>query len=419
MSEQSMNDAAPIIKGLDVAKIRADFPILAETVYDKPLTFLDTAASAQKPTVVIEAEKELYEHYYANIHRGVYKFSQDATEAYEATRETVKDFIGAAKSKECLFVRGATEGINLVAQAWGRANLNVGDEIILSEMEHHSNIVPWQMIAEERGATIKAIPVLEDGTLDMDAYKGMLSGRTKMVAVAHISNSIGTLNPVKDIIRMAHDAGAVALIDGCQAAPHLKIDVQDLDADFYAFSAHKAYGPTGIGVIYGKEALLDKMPPWQGGGDMISTVTFEKTTYNDLPHKFEAGTPNIAGGIAMKHALDYIMALGYDNIHAHEAELLDYATKQLSSFNSLRIIGTAPEKGALISFTMEHAHPHDVGTILDRQGIAVRAGHHCAQPVMDRFGVPGTVRASFGIYNDKSDVDRLVAGLQKVTDIFG
>lgn len=419
MSEQSMNDAAPIIKGLDVAKIRADFPILAETVYDKPLTFLDTAASAQKPSVVIEAEKELYEHYYANIHRGVYKFSQDATEAYEATRETVKDFIGAAKSKECLFVRGATEGINLVAQAWGRANLNAGDEIILSEMEHHSNIVPWQMIAEERGATIKAIPVLEDGTLDMDAYKGMLSGRTKMVAVAHISNSIGTLNPVKNIIRMAHDAGAVALIDGCQAAPHLKIDVQDLDADFYAFSAHKAYGPTGIGVIYGKEALLDKMPPWQGGGDMISTVTFEKTTYNDLPHKFEAGTPNIAGGIAMKHALDYIMALGYDNIHAHEAELLDYATKQLSSFNSLRIIGTAPEKGALISFTMEHAHPHDVGTILDRQGIAVRAGHHCAQPVMDRFGVPGTVRASFGIYNDKSDVDRLVAGLQKVTDIFG
>ncbi|NVJ71216.1 MAG: cysteine desulfurase [Alphaproteobacteria bacterium] len=414
-----MNDAAPIIKGLDVAKIRADFPILAETVYDKPLTFLDTAASAQKPTVVIEAEKELYEHYYANIHRGVYKFSQDATEAYEATRETVKDFIGAAKSKECLFVRGATEGINLVAQAWGRANLNVGDEIILSEMEHHSNIVPWQMIAEERGAKVKAIPVLEDGTLDMDAYKGMLSGRTKMVAVAHISNSIGTLNPVKDIIRMAHDAGAVALIDGCQAAPHLKIDVQDMDADFYAFSAHKAYGPTGIGVIYGKEALLDKMPPWQGGGDMISTVTFEKTTYNDLPHKFEAGTPNIAGGIAMKHALDYIMALGYDNIHAHEAELLDYATKQLSAFNSLRIIGTAPEKGALISFTMEHAHPHDVGTILDRQGIAVRAGHHCAQPVMDRFGVPGTVRASFGIYNDKSDVDRLVAGLQKVTDIFG
>ncbi len=414
-----MNDAAPIMKGLDVEAIRKDFPILSETVYGKPLTFLDTAASAQKPKVVIDAETALYEHYYANIHRGVYKFSQDATEAFEQTRETVKDFIGAAKSKECLFVRGATEGINLVAQSWGRTFLSEGDEIILSEMEHHSNIVPWQMIAEERGAKIRVIPVMEDGSLDMDAYKALLTDRTKMVAVAHISNSIGTLNPVKDIIRMAHDAGAVALIDGCQAAPHLKIDVQDLDADFYAFSAHKAYGPTGIGVIYGKEDLLDRMPPWQGGGDMISTVTFEKTTYNDLPHKFEAGTPNIAGGISMKHALDYITALGHDNIHAHEMTLLDYATKALSAFNSLRIIGTTADKGALISFTMEHAHPHDIGTILDRQGIAVRAGHHCAQPVMDRFGVPGTVRASFGIYNDTSDVDRLVAGLKKVTDIFG
>ncbi|WP_286829517.1 MULTISPECIES: cysteine desulfurase [Kordiimonas] len=414
-----MNDAAPIIKGLDVEAIRKDFPILSETVYDKPLTFLDTAASAQKPRVVIDAETALYEHYYANIHRGVYKFSQDATEAYEATRETVKAFINAAKSKECLFVRGATEGINLVAQAWGRTFLKEGDEIILSEMEHHSNIVPWQMVAEERGAKIRVIPVLDDGSLDMDAYKGLLSERTKMVAVVHISNSIGTMNPVKDIIRMAHDVGAVTLIDGCQAAPHLKIDVQDLDADFYAFSAHKAYGPTGIGVIYGKEDLLDRMPPWQGGGDMISTVTFEKTTYNDLPHKFEAGTPNIAGGISMKHALDYITALGQENIVAHEKALLEYATKALGAFNSLRIIGTTPEKGALISFTMEHAHPHDIGTILDRQGIAVRAGHHCAQPIMDRFGVPGTVRASFGIYNDTSDVDRLVAGLKKVTDIFG
>ncbi|SDD22745.1 cysteine desulfurase [Kordiimonas lacus] len=414
-----MNDAAPIIKGLDVEAIRKDFPILSETVYDKPLTFLDTAASAQKPRVVIDAETALYEHYYANIHRGVYKFSQDATEAYEATRETVKAFINAAKSKECLFVRGATEGINLVAQAWGRTFLKEDDEIILSEMEHHSNIVPWQMVAEERGAKIRVIPVLDDGSLDMDAYKGLLSDRTKMVAVVHISNSIGTMNPVKDIIRMAHDVGAVTLIDGCQAAPHLKIDVQDLDADFYAFSAHKAYGPTGIGVIYGKEDLLDRMPPWQGGGDMISTVTFEKTTYNDLPHKFEAGTPNIAGGISMKHALDYITALGQDNIAAHEKALLEYATKALGAFNSLRIIGTTPEKGALISFTMEHAHPHDIGTILDRQGIAVRAGHHCAQPIMDRFGVPGTVRASFGIYNDTSDVDRLVAGLKKVTDIFG
>lgn len=414
-----MNEATPIIKGLDVAKIREDFPILSETVYGKPLTFLDTAASAQKPRTVIDAETRLYETYYANIHRGVYKFSQDATEAYEATRETVKDFLNANKSRECIFVRGATEGINLVAQSWGRANLTAGDEIILSEMEHHSNIVPWQMVAEEKGAKIRVIPMLDDGSLDMEAYKGLLSDRTKMVAVGHISNSIGILNPVKDIIRMAHDAGAVTLIDGCQAAPHLKIDVQDLNADFYAFSAHKAYGPTGIGVIYGKEALLDAMPPWQGGGDMISTVTFEKTTYNDLPHKFEAGTPNIAGGIAMNEALKYITALGFDNIHAHEMAILDYATRELSTFNSLKIIGTAKDKGALISFTMEHAHPHDIGTILDRQGIAVRAGHHCAQPVMDRFGVPGTVRASFGIYNDTTDVDRLVAGLKKVTDIFG
>ncbi|TNE64328.1 MAG: cysteine desulfurase [Alphaproteobacteria bacterium] len=414
-----MNDVSPIKAGLDVAAIRADFPILAQTVYGKPLTFLDTAASAQKPRAVIEAEVGLYEGYYANIHRGVYKFSQDATEAYEATRETVRAFIGARKGKECIFVRGATEGINLVAQTWGRSNVAAGDEIILSHMEHHSNIVPWQMLAEEKGAVIRVIPMHQDGSLDMDAYAGLLNERTKLVAVAHVSNSIGTLNPVADIIRMAHDAGAIALIDGCQAAPHLRIDVQALDADFYAFSAHKAYGPTGIGVIYGKEALLDRMPPWQGGGDMISTVTFEKTTYNDLPHKFEAGTPNIAGGIAMKTALDYITKLGHENIAAHEHDLLDYATRQLSGFNSVRIIGTAPEKGALISFTMEHAHPHDIGTILDRQGVAVRAGHHCAQPVMDFFGVPGTVRASFGIYNDRNDVDRLIDGLKKVMEIFG
>lgn len=414
-----MNTHTPIKPGLDVEKIKADFPILAREVYGKPLTFLDTAASAQKPRAVIEAETELYEGYYANIHRGVYKFSQDATEAYEANRETVRAFLNAQKGKECIFVRGATEGINLVAQAWGRANVREGDEIILSHMEHHSNIVPWQMLAEEKGAKIRVIPMFDDGALDMEAYASLLNERTRMVAVAHISNSIGVKNPVKEITRLAHDAGALVLIDGCQAAPHMKIDVQDIDADFYAFSAHKAYGPTGIGVIYGKEKHLDAMPPWQGGGDMISTVTFEKTTYNDLPHKFEAGTPHIAGGIAMKVALDYITALGFENIAAHEEELLAYATKELSAFNSLRIIGTAPDKGALISFTMQHAHPHDIGTILDRQGIAVRAGHHCAQPVMDRFGVPGTVRASFGIYNDKSDVDRLIAGLKKVVDIFG
>lgn len=414
-----MNQTAAKIEALDVRAIRAEFPILSETVYGKPLTFLDTAASAQKPRAVIEAEKGLYEHYYANIHRGVYKFSQDATQAYEDTRETVRAFLNANHQRECIFVRGATEGINLVAQTWGRANLQQGDEIILTYLEHHSNIVPWQMVAEEKGAIIKVIPVLDDGSLDMVAYRDLLSERTKMVAFTHISNSIGTLTPAKEIIRLAHAAGALTLVDGCQAAPHLKIDVQDLGADFYTFSAHKAYGPTGVGVIYGKEALLDAMPPWQGGGDMISTVTFEKTTYNDLPHKFEAGTPNIAGGVALNEALKFITAIGQDKIAAHEDGLLTYATQKLSALNSVKIIGTSAQKGALISFVMEHAHPHDIGTILDRQGIAVRAGHHCAQPIMDRFGIPGTARASFGIYNDKDDVDRLVDGLKKVLDIFG
>lgn len=404
---------------LDIAAIRADFPILSETVYGKPLVFLDSAASAQKPSVVINAEKDLFEQYYANIHRGVYKFSQDATEAYEQTRETVRAFINAKKSRECIFVRGATEGINLVAQTWGRQNISEGDEIILSELEHHSNIVPWQMLAEEKGASIKVIPLLDDGSVDMEAFGKLLSERTKMVAVAHISNAIGTHLPVENIIQMAHTMGAKVLIDGCQAAPHCAIDVQALNADFYAFSSHKVYGPTGIGVLYGKEALLNAMPPWQGGGDMISTVTFAKTTYNDLPHKFEAGTPNISGGIAFKHALDYVTSIGFDRIAAHEADLRDYAISQLEGSNSVRLIGTAEGKGAIISFVMQEAHPHDIGTILDRQGIAVRAGHHCAQPVMDRFGIPGTVRASFGIYNDRSDVDKLMAGLKKVVDIFG
>jgi len=414
-----MNEVPTISPPLDVAAIRQEFPILSKTVHGKPLTFLDSAASAQKPKSVIAAETELYEGYYANIHRGVYKFSQDATEAYEQTRETVRAFINAEKARECIFVRGATEGINLVAQTWGRQNLKAGDEILLTYLEHHSNIVPWQLIAEEKGATVKAVPIHDDGSLDMDAYTGMLNERTKMVAFTHISNSIGTRTPAKEIIQLAHRAGALTLVDGCQAAPHLKIDVQGLDADFYAFSAHKAYGPTGVGVIYGKEQLLDAMPPWQGGGDMIETVTFEKTTFNDLPHKFEAGTPNIAGGIAMNEALKFITGLGQDRIAAHEDRLLAYATEKLGSLNSLRMIGTAPEKGALISFVMEHAHPHDIGTILDQQGIAIRAGHHCAQPVMDRFGIPGTARASFGVYNDTDDIDRLFDGLKKVMDIFG
>ncbi len=404
---------------LDVAKIREDFPIFKQKVYSKPLTFLDTAASAQKPKQVLDAERNISETCYANIHRGVYKFSQDATQAYEDARETVRAFLSAEHTNECVFVRGATEGINLVAQSWGRANISAGDEIILTTIEHHSNIVPWQMLAEEKGAIIRVIPVDDTATLDMDVYANLLNERTKMVAVGHISNAVGTINPIADIIRMAHSAGAVALIDGCQAAPHMRLNMQALDADFYVFSAHKAYGPTGIGVLYGKQALLDAMPPWHGGGDMIKTVSFEGTTYNDLPYKFEAGTPHITGGIGMKAALDYMNGIGFDAINAHENALMAYALDALSGFNSLRQIGTSKDRGALISFVMDHAHPHDIGTILDRQGVAVRAGHHCAQPVMDHFGLPGTVRASFGIYNDYGDIDRLVAGLHKVNEIFG
>ena len=414
-----MPDGALRPRPFDIDAIRGDFPILSEKVYGKRLAFFDSAASAQKPRSVIDAEVHLFETTYANIHRGIYKFSADATEMYEAARLTVKDFIGADKLEECIFVRGATEGINLVAQTWGRQTIQEGDEIILSELEHHSNIVPWQMLAEEKGAVIKVIPVLDDGRLDMQAYADLLTNRSRLVAVAHISNALGTILPVKDIISKAHEAGALVLLDGCQAAPHIAIDVVDLDCDFYVFSAHKAYGPTGIGVLYGKEHLLDAMPPWQGGGDMIETVTFEKTTYNALPHKFEAGTPHIAGGIAFKPALDYLMALGFDAIEAHENALFDYLMEQLQGINSLKIIGDTTEKAGIISFVMDIAHPHDIGTILDRSGVAVRAGHHCAQPLMERYGVPGTVRASLGLYNNKSDVDQLVAGLHKVRDLFG
>lgn len=403
----------------DVHKVRADFPILSTEVHGKPFVFLDSAASAQKPIQVMDAERTLQETGYANIHRGVYKYSQDATAAYEATRDKIAAFINAGSSKECIFVRGATEGINLVAQSWGRANISAGDEIILTVMEHHSNIVPWQMLAEEKGAVIKVVPAHPDGTLDLEAYKALLSEKTKLVAFVHISNAIGTQNPAKEIIALAHEAGAVALVDGCQAAPHITVDVQDLDADFYAFSAHKMYGPTGIGVIYGKEALLDAMPPWQGGGDMIDRVSFDGTTFNDLPHKFEAGTPHITGGIAFGAAIDYLNTLDFDAVHAHEQQLLSYATERLRQFNSLRIVGDSAEKSALISFVMDGVHPHDIGTILDQKGVAVRVGHHCAQPVMDRYGVVGTVRASFGIYNTNEDVDALVDGLGSVIKLFG
>ena len=414
-----MPDGALHTRPFDVEAIRKDFPILGEKVHGKRLAFFDSAASAQKPRSVIDAEVKLYETTYANIHRGIYKFSADATEQYEDARLAVQRFMGASKSHECIFVRGATEGINLVAQTWGRKNISEGDEIILSALEHHSNIVPWQMLAEEKGAVIKVTPVLEDGQIDLDAYKALLSDKTKLVATAHISNAIGTILPVREIIQAAHDAGALVLLDGCQAAPHITIDMVELDVDFYVFSAHKTYGPTGIGVLYGKEQHLDTMPPWQGGGDMIETVTFEKTTYNALPHKFEAGTPHIAGGIAFTPAIEYIEALGFDAIQAHEDDLFRYAMDQLKGINSLRIIGDTPQKTGIISFVMDIAHPHDIGTILDRSGVAVRAGHHCAQPLMDRYAIPGTVRASIGLYNDRDDVDQLIAALHKVRELFG
>lgn len=406
--------------GYDVEAARADFPILSREVYGKPLAFLDTAASAQKPRAVIDRVRVLYETGYANIHRGVYFLSQEATEAYEETRHAIARFINASAAHECLFVRGATEGINLVAQSWGRTALKAGDVILLSELEHHSNIVPWQLLRDQTGIEIKPIPIQDDGSIDLEAYRKLLADNpVKLVAVLHISNAIGTVVPVKEMARLAHDAGARILIDGCQAAPRTRVDVQDLGVDFYAFSGHKLYGPTGIGVLWGREELLDAMPPWQGGGDMIETVTFEKTTYNGLPHKFEAGTPNIAGGIGLKPALDYVSALGLEAIEAHEDALLDYATERLQGLNSLKIIGTAPNKAGIISFTIEGSHPHDVGTILDREGVAVRAGHHCCQPLMARFGVPATARASFGLYNTTDDVDALIRGIKKVLDIFG
>jgi cysteine desulfurase / selenocysteine lyase len=415
MSQPLKNIHSPF----DHDAVRADFPILGELMHGKPLAFLDSAASAQKPRAVIDRVSQLYASGYANIHRGIYKLSADATEAYENVREQVRALLNAASTRECIFVRGATEGINLVAQSYGRSFLGAGDEIILSTLEHHSNIVPWQMLRDELGLTLKVIPVDDTGQVDMDAYAGLLTPKTKMVALAHISNSIGTILPVREMISLAHDAGAKVLIDGCQAIPHTAVDVRALDADFYVFSGHKIYGPTGIGVLYAKEALLDAMPPWHGGGDMIENVTFEKTTYNELPHKFEAGTPSIAGGIGLGAALDYVENIGFGAIEAHENELLQYTEDQLGGLNSLRRIGTAEARAGIFSFVLEGIHPHDLGTILDREGVAIRTGHHCAQPVMERFGVTATARASIGLYNNRADIDRLIAGIKKTQDIFG
>ncbi|MBS41033.1 MAG: cysteine desulfurase CsdA [Rhodospirillales bacterium] len=403
----------------DVNVLRQDFPILTEEVYGKPFTYLDSAASAQKPRQVIEAISKVYSTEYSNVHRGVHYMSQKTTDAMEEAREKIRSFVNASSIREIIFVRGATEGINLVASSWGRRNLSAGDEIILTMLEHHSNIVPWQLMAEEVGASLKVVPIDRDGVLDIDTYSNLLSDKTKFVAVTHVSNALGTILPVTELIRLAHERGAKVLVDGCQAAPHMKIDVRSLDADFYVLSGHKIYGPSGIGILYGKEKLLEAMPPYQGGEEMIDVVTFDKTTYADLPFKFEAGTPHIAGAIGMGAAVNYITAVGLENIAAHENDLLKYGTNKLKGIDSLEIVGQAPEKAAILSFNLTGVHPHDVGTILDREGIAVRTGHHCAQPVMDYFDIASTVRASLGLYNNRSDIDALVAALERVKEIFG
>ena len=405
--------------GFDVEKVREDFPVLKQTIHAKPLVYLDSAATAQKPFVVIDAIRKFHEVDCANIHRGVHELSQRSTAAYEETRGKAKRFLNARSRSEVIFVRGTTEGINLVASTWGRQNVSKGDEIIISALEHHSNIVPWQMLCEEKDATLRVIPMNDRGELILEEYEKLLGPRTRLVAVGHVSNALGTINPVRAIIDMAHRVGALALIDGAQAAPHMKIDVGLLDADFYTFSGHKVFGPTGIGVLYGKAKLLDAMPPYQGGGDMIRTVTFEKTTYNEVPYKFEAGTPNIAGGIGMGAALDYVTNLGLDRIAAYEHELLVYGTQLLSRIPGLRMIGTAREKAAVLSFVIDGIHPHDIGTVLDRMGIAVRTGHHCAQPVMDWFRIPATTRASLAFYNTTRELDALADGLRKVKEVFG
>jgi cysteine desulfurase/selenocysteine lyase len=409
---------SPIRTAFDVEKIREDFPVLKQTIHGKPLVYLDNAATAQKPRAVIDAIVKFYEVDCANIHRGVHELSQRSTKSYEQTRAKVKRFLNARATHEIVFVRGTTEGINLVTQSWGRHNVKSGDEIVVAGLEHHSNIVPWQMLCEETGAVLRVIPINDRGELIIDEYAKLLGPRTRMVALGHVSNALGTINPVSQMIEMAHAAGALTLVDGAQAVPHMKVDVQALDVDFYAFSGHKLFGPTGIGVLYGKQGLLEAMPPYQGGGDMIRTVTFEKTTYNDLPYKFEAGTPDIAGGIGLGAAIDYVNHIGIENIEAYEHELLVYATEKVSRIPGLQIIGTAREKAAVISFVMEGIHPHDIGTVLDRQGIAVRTGHHCAQPVMDRYQIPATTRASFAFYNTKAEIDALIAGLYKVQEVF-
>jgi len=402
----------------DVNEIRAEFPILQQRVYDHPLAYLDNAATTQKPQCVIDALRHYYEQENANIHRGVHYLSEKATAKYEAARQKVRAFINARSEREIVFVRGATEAINLVAASWGRANVGAGDEILVTELEHHSNIVPWQLLCEQTGAKLVVAPINERGEVVSGEFERLLCPRTQLVAISHLSNALGTINPVKKMIDQAHQAGARVLLDGAQAAAHLGVDMQELDVDFYAMSAHKMYGPTGIGALYAKEDILESMPPYQGGGDMISMVTFEETRYNVLPYRFEAGTPNIAGVIGFGHAVDWLVSVGIESLAAHEHTLLDAATRQANDFPGLRLIGTAAKKSSILSFTLEGVHPHDLGTILDREGVAIRAGHHCAMPVMEHFGVPATARASFAAYNTLEEVDALFAALRKARDIF-
>ena len=407
------------LRAFDVERVRRDFPVLHQKGHGKPLVYLDNAATTQKPLAVIEAIENYYRQDNSNIHRGVHALSERATEAYEKVRLAAQKFLNAADSKEIIFVRGTTEGINLVAQTYGRKNVGSGDEVLITALEHHSNIVPWQLLCEEKGAKLRVAPINDRGELLLDEFEKLLGPKTRIVAVGHLSNALGTINPVREICRMAHARNVPVLVDGAQAAPRMPVDVQELDCDFYAISGHKMYGPTGIGVLYGKTRLLEAMPPYQGGGDMIASVTFEKTVYNRLPYKFEAGTPNIADTIGLGAAIEYLNALGLEEIEKHEADVLAYATSAVESIPGVRIVGTAKEKAGVLSFVMDDIHPHDIGTILDSEGIAVRTGHHCAQPVMQRFNIPATARASFGLYNTRQEVDALVAGIHKVREVMG
>lgn len=406
-------------RAYDAERVRADFPILRQQVHGHPLVYLDNAATSHKPQQVIDAVSRFYERDNSNVHRGVHLLSERATRDYENARVTAARFLNAADAREIVFVRGTTEAVNLVAQSYGRSNVRAGDEVLITTMEHHSNIVPWQMLCEQTGALLRVVPITDAGELVMEEYERLLGPRTRIVSVVHLSNALGTINPIRRIVDLAHARGVPVFVDGAQAVPRMPVDVRALDCDFYAFSGHKAYGPTGIGVLYAKAPLLEAMPPYQGGGDMIRSVSFEKTTYNAVPHKFEAGTPDIAGAIGLAAALDYLTGLGLEAVEAHERDLLEYATASVAAVPGVRLVGTAREKAGVLSFVMDGVHPHDIGTILDQEGVAVRTGHHCCQPVMDRFGLPATARASFGVYNTRADVDALVRGLHGVREVFG